>query len=272
MTSAKKDGKLPQESRKLPFGKGIPEDELFSYGQMEELKSILRMAIEERSMVLVTGQAGVGKTTAVRAVVNELPTNRYLVVYVGQDQEGGSFGHRVAFGLGLQPKPYRMQVWMQITQFLSDNLIEQRQNIILVVDEAHLLDDATLEEVRLLTNADFDQTSPIALILLGQLPLRTRLKSARFEALNQRLRFRYALEGFTEAETAAYIQHHMRLVQGNENLFTPEAMRQIFLTSRGIPREINNLCTNAILGMRPAGNSRIDAKLIRQIIDQKDLN
>lgn len=272
MTSAKKDNKLPQEPQKLPFGKGIAENELFSYGQLEELKSILKMAIEEHSMALVTGQAGIGKTTAVRTVVSTLPTNRYLVVYVGQDQEGGSFCHRVALGLGLQPKQYRSQVWMQITRFLSDNLIEQRQNIVLIVDEAHLLDDATLEEVRLLTNADFDQSSPIALILLGQLPLRTRLKSARFEALSQRLRFRYALEGFTEAETIAYIQHRMRIVNGNENLFTPESMRQIFLTSRGIPREINNVCTNAILGMRYANAQRVDARLIRQIIDQKDLN
>ncbi len=102
-----------------------------------------------------------------------------------------------------------------------------------------MLDYTTLEDLRLLTNADFDRTSPFALILLGQLPLRSRLKAPGFEALSQRLRFRYALEGFTQDETAAYIKHHLHLAELPEDIFTPEAVKLIFLSSRGILREIN---------------------------------
>ena len=84
------------------------------------------------------------------------------------------------------------------------------------------------KDLRLLTNSDFDRSTPLCLILLGQLPLRTRLKAPGFEALSQRLRFRYALEGFTQDETTAYVKHHLNLVGLPADLFSAEALNWSF--------------------------------------------
>lgn len=256
----------------LPFRKDLAPDEIFAYSQLAEIKRLVRLAIEHKSPLLLSGEAGVGKTTAIHAATCELPTNKYTVLYLGQDRDGANLIRRLAIGLGLQPKTFRNQTWMQIGQLLSDNLAEQGKLPVVVIDEAHLLDDPTLEDLRLLTNADFDRTAPIALILLGQLPLRSRLKSPFFEALSQRLRFRYALEGFTEEETTAYIRHHLRLVDLPEDLFSAEAAKAIFLASRGISREINNFCTAALLKAQSNSAAKIDAKLMRQVLDQRELN
>ena len=233
---------------------------------------MLKLAIDERSIGLVSGQSGVGKTIGVHSVVSKLPANKYAVVYLGQDQNGSNLIRHLARGLGLPPKHFRPHSWMQIAQHLSDNLIEQGKTPVVVVDEAHLLDDATLEDLRLLTNTDFDRVSPIALIFLGQLPIRARLKAPGLEAISQRLRFRYALEGFSEEETAAYIKHHLRLAGITEDLFTAEAVKQVFLASGGLPREINNYGTMAVLKARAGSLSSIDAKLIKQVLDQRELN
>ena len=257
---------------KLPFGKGLSSEESFSYSQLEEIRGWINLSIEERSPFMLSGEAGVGKTTAVRLVLSELPTNKYSVLYFGQDQDGANFTRRFAAALGLQAKNSRKHTWLQIGQFLTDNMIEQGKTPVIVVDEAHLLDDATLEDLRLLTNADFDRKSPVVLMLLAQLPLRTRLKCPGSEALSQRLRFRYALEGFTAEETAAYIMHHLRLVGAPEELFTAEALKLIFLAAKGIPREINNVCTLAILKAQSMNATKIDGKLVRQVIDQRELN
>jgi len=107
---------------------------------------------------------------------------------------------------------------------------------------------------------------------MGQLPLRTRLKAPGFEALSQRLRFRYALEGFTEEETVAYIKHHLRLVGASDDLFTPEAAKLLFQESRGILREINNHATLAMLKAESDQCAKVDVKLIRKILDQQELN
>lgn len=254
------------------FSKGFPEDGVYSYSQFEELKLVLKRMLEERSMALVTGQAGVGKTTAVRAFVDLLPTNRYQVVYVGQDQDGINLSRRLASSLGIPLQRSKAHTWLLISQHLSDNLAEQGKEIILIVDEAHLLENSTLEDIRLLTNADFDRTSPVTVVLIGQLTLRSRLKNSGHEALSQRLRFRYALEGLTEDETSDYIKHRLKCAGAKDDLFLPDALKNIFLASQGIPREINNLCTVAIMKAQATNASKIDARTIRQVVDQHEVN
>jgi len=257
---------------KLPFGKGIAGEEVYSFHQLEELRETVRLAITQRSIASVTGQAGTGKTCGVRSVTDDLPPNKFHVLYIGQDYDGGNLCRRIAQGLGLVAKRLRSHTWMQVSQYLCDNLAEQGKQIVIVVDEAHLLSATTLEELRLLMNADFDRSSPLSIILVGQLPLRAMLKAPGFEALNQRLRYRYSLDGFTEEETAGYIKHHLRLSGLPENIFKPEAVKQIFQAARGILREINNFCLLALIRAEAAGVSHVDAKLIKEILEQRELS
>jgi type II secretory pathway predicted ATPase ExeA len=271
MTMAKKTD-TPPTFQTSTFAKNFPSDAAFSYSQYEELKKLLKRTTEERSLLLLTGQAGVGKTTAVRSFTDDLPTNKYQVLYVGQDQEGINLSRRLAAGLGIPPQRSKAHTWLLISQFLSDNFREQGKEIVLIVDEAHLLENVTLQEIRLLTNADFDRTTPLTLFMIGQLSLRTRLKMAGQEALNQRLRFRYALEGLTEEETSDYINHRLRIAGISDEVFTDDALRTIFLASQGIPREINNICTVAMMQAETLGVSLIDGKLIRQVVDQREAN
>jgi type II secretory pathway predicted ATPase ExeA len=262
----------PTEQGPMPFSKSLSSDELFTYSQLNELHRLLSLTIDQKSMMIVTGEAGVGKSTAVGAGTDQLPTNKYLVAYLGQDQEGASIWRRLASSLGLRPRISRAHTRLSISQYLNDNLLEKGKDVVLVVDEAHLLDLTTLEDIRLLTNTDFDRTSALTIILLGQLSLRGRVKTPGFEALNQRLRYRYALEGFSEEETAAYIKHRLLLSGWDQEFFAPAAVRQIFLASQGIPREINNYCLSALLKAQDLGLNRIDTKLTKQILDQRELN
>lgn len=267
--------KKPSSSSNLqtaPFSKSFPDDGVYSYSQFEELKKLFQRVLDERSVMLLTGEAGVGKTTATRAFTDQLPTNKFQIVYVGQDQDGINLSRRLAAALGIPPQRSKANTWLLISQHLSDNHREQGKEIVLVVDEAHLLENSTLQEIRLLTNTDFDRASPLTLIMIGQLALRTRLKMAGQEALNQRLRFRYALEGLTEEETGDYIKHRLHIAGANEEVFSDDAIRSIFLASQGIPREINNLCTSAIMQAETLEVLTIDGKLIRQVVDQREAN
>ena len=254
------------------FGKNVPREEMFAYDQFKELHSLLALTVQQRSMSLVTGQAGVGKTTGVRSFVDELPTNKYQIIYAGQDHDGGNLSRRLASSLGIQPKHFRSHTWLAISQHLADNLIEQGKELVLVMDEAHLLDDRTLEEIRLLTNNDFDRNSALTVIMVGQLSLRSRLKQTGFEALNQRLRFRYALEGFSADETADYIKVRLRSADLDDDFFSADSIKAIFLAAQGIPREINNICTSALLKAQSLAANKVDAKIVRAVLDQREIN
>lgn len=218
-------------------------------------------------MGLITGPPGCGKTTGIRSVTDELPSHKYTVVYLGQDQDGTNLLSRFAATLGLQARRYRSHLTMQISRWLMDNLDAGGKEIVLVVDEAHLLDDGMLQEFRLMTNANYDRQSPLTLILLGQPLLRLRLKSSTFEALSQRLTYRFRLEGLDQDETIRYIQLRLSSAGLPPDLFSPDALHQIFQVCQGLPRKINNLCSLALLKAKAMKLWTIDAAFLNQLTD-----
>lgn len=256
----------------IRFGKNVGEEELFTYPRFEELRTMLRLSVVQRAFSLVTGKAGIGKTTAVRSFTSELAGSRYQIIYFGQDQNGTGLLKRFALLLGLQPRYLRHQVAMQISQALADNASQGGREVVAVFDEAHLLDAETLEDIRLLSNSNFDTSSALSIILLGQQQLRAHLKDPRLEALNQRLTYRFFLEGFTSAETAAYIKHRVETAGGSADVFTDDAIHRIFDASEGVPREINNLCSLALLKAQTNGVEEVDGKLVKQLVSQRDLS
>ena len=74
--------------KSMPFGKDSVE--LFSYGQLAEINEVLNLTVTAQTISLITGQAGVGKTTAVRSFTETLPSNLYSVIYLGHDQQGST--------------------------------------------------------------------------------------------------------------------------------------------------------------------------------------
>ncbi len=253
------------------FGKSIGSDEVFEHQQFSEVREIIKVAIAQQSMLLLSGPPGVGKTTVVRSVTDELPVNKFSVIYLGQDQHGSNLLSRFAESLGLQPKKFRSHLVLQLGRRLSDNLSDGGKRIIMIADEAHLLDDSTLEELRLLSNADYDRQSPYTLIMVAQPWLRARLKSPFFEPLTQRLRYRYCLEGLSKEETFQYIRARLLTTDLSVSLFTEDALNQVFVHSEGISRRINNVCSLALLKARAGSLTQIDGALIKSIADSQDI-
>lgn len=262
-----KDGPPPVEPAADPFGKNVADEHIFKHHQLEELRELIQSAIRQQVMALVTGPPGVGKTTAVRSVTAELPSHKYSTVYLGQDQSSINVLRRFAHCLGIQPKFHRSRLAMQISQWLLDNLSAGGKAIVLIVDEAHLLDDSTLEEFRLMTNANYDRESPLTVLFLGQPILRLRLKSSEFEALAQRVPYRYCLEGLDEDESANYIQLRLSAAGLSSDIFSAEALQYIFQACQGVPRRINNLCLLALLRAKSKKLQIIEAAFLKELAD-----
>ena len=138
----------------------------------------------------------------------------------------------------------------------------------MIFDEAHLLDNAQLEAVRMLTNHDMDSGAPFAALLIGQPTLRHRLRLGVLAALDQRISLRYALAGMTAPETADYINHHIKIAGRSDTLFNDDAITLIHNASRGYPRAINNLAVNALTSAFARNNPVVDEKAARIAITE----
>ena len=197
--------------------------------------------------------------------------SQYKVIYLGQDRRGNSLLARLAEELGLTPEETRCYRSLHLSRGIERQVTVGGKELVLVVDEAHLQDRSTLEDLRLLSNSGMDRRSMVSIILLGQIWLRDRLKYREYEALNQRLRLRYSLEGLSEAETGQYIEHHLRLVGCSKDLFTDDAVKQVFIASGGIPRPINNLCVASLLKAMMTKKKTVDGTLVKRVAREQTM-
>ncbi len=256
---------------KMPFGKDLCKSDLFNYPQLQELDEILRLTVTRRSGALITGRSGSGKTTGARSFLDELPQRQYKTIYLGQDQKTPSLFARLADALGLKPELSRGYRSLYISKRLESEVMAGGKELVLLVDEAHLLERAALEELRMLTNSEMDRRSLVSIILLGQIWLRDRLRYREYEAISQRLQMRFSLEGLTEKETSQYIQHHMQLAGCTENPFTADAIKQVFLAAGGLLRPINNICFASLVKAKSLGKKVIDGAMVKRVVQEQEV-
>ena len=154
-------------------------------------------------------------------------------------------------------------------------LIERRSRgeiTVLVVDEAQSLSRDLLEEIRLLANIETTTDKLLLLILAGQPEFAERLNDPGLRQLKQRVALRCEIAPFELPETGAYIASRVRTAGGESSrLFTREAVMAIHDYSRGIPRTINVICDNALLGSLALGRQPVDRELVMDVVHDFDL-
>jgi type II secretory pathway predicted ATPase ExeA len=252
---------------KTPFGRALAPQMLHRHGTHAEAVARIGWCISERGLAVVTGEVGAGKTVAVRAALAGLDTSRHTVIYLGNPAVGGRglYGCIVT-ALGGVPRFHKAALIPQTMDLLAAEEHERGRTTILVLDEAHLLNADQLEELRLLTNSEMDSHSPFACLLLGQPTLRRRIKLGTFAALDQRVTLRYPLNGMTDAETASYITHHLKLAGRSDTLFSDDATALIHQVSRGLPRAVNNLAVQALVAAYAGNKAIVDESSARAAV------
>ncbi len=242
-----------------PFTRDLAAGQLFAAAGHQQAVARLRWLIDTAGTGVVTGEVGAGKTVAARAATATLDASHHTVVYLPNPAIGArGIHHQLVSGLGATPRFHRAALIAQTADLLAAEHDERRRTVILIVDEAHLLTAEQLEQLRLLTNADMDARSSLALLLLGQPTLRRRLKLGAFAALDQRITLRYHIDGLDLPETTDYIRHHLTLAGRSDTMFSDDAVTLIHAHARGIPRAINNLATAALIAAYADNKTIID--------------
>jgi hypothetical protein len=143
---------------------------------------------------------------------------------------------------------------------------------VLVVDEAQNLDESALEFVRMLSNFETSRDKLMHIVLAGQPQLAEKLARPSLAQLRQRISMLIRLRPLGTAETAAYVEHRLR-VAGYEGppLFSGGALNAVASLSGGIPRNINNICFNALSLGYASGRKLVDSGAVREVSVDLDL-
>jgi type II secretory pathway predicted ATPase ExeA len=247
---------------RMPFRRDLAPGQLHRCAPHAEAVARIRWLVAEAALGVLTGEVGAGKTVAVRAALAALDPSRHTIIYLGNPAVGTrGIYHGIVTALGGVPRFHKAALIPQTRDALAAEHSERGRQVVLVVDEAHLLNLLNadqLEELRLLTNADMDSRAPFAGLLIGQPTLRRRIKLGAFAALDQRIALRYAMPGLQPTETKAYLAHHLALVGRSDTLFSDDAIALIYQVSRGLPRAINTLAVQALIAAYATNKAIID--------------
>jgi type II secretory pathway predicted ATPase ExeA len=251
---------------RTPFGRALAPQMLHRHGAHAEAVARIGWCVAERALGVTTGEVGAGKTVAIRAALAALDTSRHTVIYLSNPAVGGRGLYAgIVSALGGLPRFHKAALIPQTQELLAAEDHERGRTVVLVLDEAHLLDADQLEELRLLTNAEMD-SSPFACLLVGQPTLRRRIKLGTFAALDQRIALRYAMTGMTAEETSSYLSHHLKLAGRSDTLFSDDALALIHQVSRGLPRAINNLAIQSLVAAYASSKAIVDEPSARAAI------
>jgi len=254
--------------RETAFAIAVNPRYLFMSEQHREALAHLLFGLKGGGFVQLTGEVGMGKTTVVRCLLEQLPENTDLALVLNPMASVPELLSSICDELGacyIDDAP----TVKTLTDALYNRLLENHlagRHTVLLIDEAQSLSTETLEQIRLLTNLETNTEKLLNIILVGQPELNQILAQPNLRQLAQRITARYHLEPLGGEETHAYIAHRLQvagLEEGRE-LIPASVVAQVHEFSGGIPRLINIICERMLLGAYGRGQAQVNAQTFEQ--------
>jgi type II secretory pathway predicted ATPase ExeA len=244
-----------------PFSEHTPVAALWQDQRMDEGLARLDYLIQCGQLGLVTGLSGVGKSALLKRFLHGLLPQRCQAVYCHLTHlPSAGLLKMVVAQLGETPRRGKERIYQQILERAT----RAESSLLLVFDEAHLLDGDALTDLRLLISSALDAQPPLKMLLVGQESLRDVLRRARHADLLNRVSVRYQLRPFSREQTCRYIDFQISQAGGDVKLFDDSVKAAIHDFTGGVPRQINNLATACLLQASAQKVVRIDDNLFQR--------
>src|SRR5579863_5022812 len=211
--------------REEPFG--VAPDPSFLYlsqTHREALEALRSDLVTDRGFMALVGEPGLGKTTLLYKLLDEWRQSSRVVLLFQTQCDSTEFFRYLLAELGVGADSMGLAAMHQrLNHVLFQDMLAGRRTV-LIVDEAQNLDDSVLETVRLLSNFETSHTKLLQIVLAGQPQLGEKLQQKQLAQLLQRITVVKHLEALSQAETAGYIKHRLKVAgYSGETLFEPEA-------------------------------------------------
>jgi general secretion pathway protein A len=245
---------------------------VFTPSYNEVLASLYYGLENAKGLIVLTGEAGTGKTTALRWMLRKLDASVLAAYLINPRLSIDEFYHDVTQMFGIMGSPNRSELLTTLGSVLEERHRRGLRTVI-IIDEAHELPDHILEEIRLLLNFESDNAKHLQIVLTGQPELRSKLNQPNMRQLKQRVALRCSMHSFPNVEEVSRYIIERLLIAGcrQPHIFTPGAVDFIFQCSEGIPRQINNICDNAMLAAYSAGEQVISRQMVESVAENLDM-
>jgi general secretion pathway protein A len=259
--------------REQPFG--ITPDPRFLYlspGHREALATLYYGIDSDRGFLALLGKPGTGKTTLLFQLLEKFRGDARTAFIFQTQCTSREFMRFLLTELGCETIE---QDFVRMHEEFNKLLLQEARagrRFIIVVDEAQNLDPSVLETIRLLSDFETPRAKLLQIILSGQPELADKLATRKLSQLKQRISLISGLAPLSVEESSKYVNHRLRIAgYTGDQLFTPEAMHAITEITEGIPRNLNNLCFNAMSLGYALAQKVIGLSVVEDVISDLDI-
>lgn len=253
-----------------PFS--LTPDPAFLYLSPDHAEALagLKIGLESRrGLMLMVAEVGMGKTTLLYSILHQLGPHVHTA-YLSNTRL--SFDDLLRQALADFGRPCASRDRVDLLNTLNSFLHERAsagETAALIIDEAQNLDDATFEDLRLLSNYETYTDKLLQIVLVGQPELDAKLARPSLRQVTERVAVRCHINPLTTVESRRYLEHRLRVAGGSTDVFTPAALRLLVREAHGIPRRLNILCHSAMLFAYGRGVRRVSWREARAAIREK---
>ena len=261
--------------REQPFG--VTPDPRFLYAtptHREALSSLLYGLESGLGFVSLIAQPGMGKTTLLFEALRRVDASTKSVFLFQTITTPVELFQSLLIDVGVKEVGTNL---IEMQSQLNEALVSHHstgKRLVVAIDEAQNLNLSVLESIRMLSNFETAGQKLLQIILSGQPQLAKTLSLPELLQLRQRISIFARLEPLSSTDTAACIQHRLRIAgsESPEGVFTKAALALIGRGSEGIPRNINNICFNALSLGYALQRKSVDADVIEEVLRDLDVN
>jgi len=224
--------------------------------------------INNQGFLLLTGDVGTGKTTLINALVNSLDSDTFVINVRDPRLDKLDFFKLVTHSLGLEAKVRTKFDFITSFGNFLHQAHEDQKTVLLIIDEAQKLSLDSLEEIRLLSNIERQETKLLTIFFIGQDEFNDTITQSECRALRQRITIVHHIEPLNEKETVEYVNYRLDMAGAQRAIFTGGALKEIYRFSKGYPRLINIICDRALLIGYTDELQTIPPKTIRECVKE----
>ncbi len=256
-------------SRK-PFA-SHPEPEMMYWGEGHKMARTMLVygLTATNGIVVITGEIGSGKTTLLTHLISQDKSGHILGRLngaVGLDNDVPAW---VLYGFGMESSGVSRTMSLDRLRGFLEQAQAKRRKAVLFIDEAQLLSEGVIEELRLLSDMQIQGQPVLQLVMLGQPELAKILNQPALLQFRQRIVSHYHLKAFNAQETRDYVLARLKKAGGDPAVITEDALLQIYRRTDGVPRRINILCDTAFVYAYAQGDERVDADVLSKVIEDR---
>lgn len=236
----------------------------FGEKHKEALATLKYGILDNKGFLLLTGDVGTGKTSLINALIQSLEQDIIYTAVPDPSLIKLDFFNYIAASFGIDREFTSKGAFLAHFKNFLLSASEKNKKVLLIIDEAQLLTQEMLEEIRLLSNIEKPDAKLINIFFIGQNEFNEILNRPQNRAVLQRMTLNYNLNPLTPEEVDEYIRHRLKVAGTQERLFDRDAVQEIFLYSGGFPRRINILCDHSLLSGFVKDQRIIDAGIVKE--------